>query len=101
QVILESGISERKVPSGHWELTGFEESGTTYTSMNTSRKFVLTMKKKAKIYAGSIVLGCPKLAPDQLKLLMAMKFFNRYPFSSSEGLCELVIGSNLSGVKKE
>lgn len=101
QVIIENGISERPIPAGHWELAGFEESGKSYFSMNTTRKFIFTMKKKSQVYAGSIILGCPKLQPHQYKLLKKMKFFNRYPFSSSDGLCELVIGNDYNGIKKE
>jgi hypothetical protein len=100
-VIIEKGISVRTVPGGHWELTGFEENGHSYTSMNISKKFVFRMKPRANVYAGSIVIGCPKIAPDDFILLKQMKFFNRYPFSSSEGLCEMVIGNDFAGVRSE
>ena len=98
-IIIDEGISERPVPAGHWELTGFEENGHSFVSMNTSKKFIFTMKGKSSVYAGSIVIGCPRLQSSQFKLLKKMKFFNRYPFSSSQGLCELVIGNDLSGVR--
>jgi hypothetical protein len=97
-VNLTKGLSTTPVPVGHWELTGFEEAGKSFVSMNTSKKFVFSMKQKKNVYAGSIVIGCPKIAPTNFKLLKEMKFFNRYPFSSSTGLCELVVGNNFAKV---
>jgi hypothetical protein len=47
------------------------------------------------------VVGCAKIAPKDLKLLKGMSFFNRYPFSSKGGLCEIVIGNNFAGVKAQ
>lgn len=98
-VNLAKGLSTTPVPAGHWELTGFEEGGKSFVSMNTSKKFVFSMKQKKNVYAGSIVIGCPKIAPTNFKLLKEMKFFNRYPFSSSTGLCELVVGNNFAKVQ--
>lgn len=98
-VNLAKGLSTTPVPAGHWELTGFEQANVSFVSMNTSKKFVFSMKQKKNVYAGSIVIGCPKIAPTDFKLLKAMKFFNRYPFSSSTGLCELVVGNNFAKVQ--
>jgi len=98
-VFIERGISLRDVPAGDWELIGFEENGKSFKSMNTSKKYVFTMKSKKNSYGGSIVTGCPKL--KSLKPLMNMKFFNRYPFSSATGLCELVVGDNLKSVQAD
>lgn len=98
-VIIEKGISQKMIPPGHWELTGYELNGTSYLSMNTSKKFILTVTAKSSIYSGSIVIGCPSIGPDDFKVLKNMKFFNRYPFSSSKGLCELVVGNDLVGIK--
>jgi hypothetical protein len=100
-VIIEKGISHRSVTPGHWELTGFEENGTSYVSMNTSKKFVFRRKEKTNVYAGSIVIGCPKIAATDFKLLKQMKFFNRYPFSSTSGLCEVVVGNDFAWVKSQ
>lgn len=100
-VILEKGLSLREVPPGHWELTGFEKDGRSFVSMNTSKKFVFRMQPRRNVYAGSIVIGCPKIYSGDLKLLRRMKFFNRYPFSSSLGLCELVIGNDFVKVRSE
>lgn len=98
-VNLAKGLSTTPVPAGHWELTGFEQANVSFVSMNTSKKFVFSMKQKKNVYAGSIVIGCPKIAPTDFKLLKEMKFFNRYPFSSSTGLCELVVGNNFAKVQ--
>lgn len=97
-VNLAKGLSTTPVPRGHWELTGFEQAGKSFVSMNTSKKFVFKMDAKKNVYAGSIVIGCPKIAPGDFKLLKEMKFFNRYPFSSSSGLCEMVVGNNFAKV---
>lgn len=98
-VIIQNGLSQTKIGSGHWELTGFEENGKSYLSMNISKKFVFVRKPKTNVYAGSIVIGCPKIASTDFKLLREMKYFNRYPFSSSTGLCELVIGNDFARVR--
>lgn len=101
-VIIERGISKRSVPVGHWEMTGFEQKGNTYLSLSTSKKFVFSMKPKVDVYAGSIVLGCPGITAVHFKHLKKMKFFNRYPFSStSHHLCELVVGNDIDGVRSE
>jgi len=101
-VIIERGISKRSVPVGHWEMTGFEQKGNTYLSLSTSKKFVFNMKPKVDVYAGSIVIGCPSVTAANFKHLKKMKFFNRYPFSSSSHhLCELVVGNDIEGVRSE
>lgn len=100
-VIIEKGISERTVEAGHWELTGFEKKGTSYVSMNTSKKFVFRMSDKNNVYAGSIVIGCPQITSGDNKHLKRMKFFNRYPFSTSSGLCEVIVGNDFIGVREK
>ncbi len=101
-VIIERGISKRSVPVGHWELTGFEQEGNTYLSLSTSKKFVFSMKPKVDVYAGSIILGCPAITGAHFKHLKKMKFFNRYPFSStSHHLCELVVGNDIDSIRFE
>lgn len=98
-VVIEKGVSIHPVSAGHWELTGFEISGRSYTSMNISKKFVMRVKSNSLVYGGSVLIGCPKIGPKDFKLLKNMKFFNRYPFSGTSGLCEVVIGNNLAGVR--
>lgn len=98
-VIIQGGLSQTRLGTGHWELTGFEQNGKSFLSMNISKKFVFVRKAKTNVYAGSIVIGCPKIAPTDFKLLRDMKFFNRYPFSSASGLCELVVGDDYARVR--
>lgn len=98
-LIIEKGITKNAFPHGHWELTGFEEGGRSFTSMNTTKKFVFRMKPKVNVYAGSLMIGCPTILPADFKLLKKMKFFNRYPFGGTSGLCEMVIGDNFAEVK--
>lgn len=100
-LILDHGISVKPLSKGHWELSGFEFNGRSYVSMNTTKKFVVNIRPKDNTYAGSYLAGCPRVPATDLKLLKGMKFFNRYPFSSSHGLCELIVGNNFLKVKKE
>jgi hypothetical protein len=97
-VIIEKGISKRVVPTGHWELTGFEENGVSYVSMNTTKKFVFRMTANKNVYAGSIVIGCPRIAAPDFLFLEQLKFFYSNKFSSSSGLCEMVVGNDYAGV---
>jgi hypothetical protein len=98
-VTVSSGVSVHQIKPGHWELTGYEENGRSYTSMNTSKKFIIRIRSKGLVYAGSIIVRCPSITTKDFKLLKSMKFFNRYPFSGNIGLCEMVVGNDLSNVR--
>jgi hypothetical protein len=100
-IATSGGVLIYPLPVGHWELTGIEAQGQTYSSINISRKFVLNIKSGHLNYGGSIILGCPQIGSRDLKFLKAMKFFNRYPFGGPSGVCELVIGNNLASVRRE
>lgn len=100
-LIIQKGLTRLPLPVGHWQITGFEEGGESFTSMNTSKKFVFRVKPKANTYAGSIVIGCPKVGAEDFKHLKSMRFFNRYPFSSSAHLCEMIIGNDFAMVRSE
>lgn len=100
-VVIEKGLSKRSFPVGHWELTGFEENGNSFLSMNTSKKFVFRSKEKSLNYGGTILVGCPSISKDSIGILKQMKFFNRYPFSGTSGICEVVIGDNFEAVLSE
>lgn len=100
-MIIEKGVTRLPISPGHWELTGFEEGDHSYTSMNTSKKFVFRARSKAATYAGSIVIGCPKVGSEDFVYLKPMKFFNRYPFSSEVGLCEMIVGNDFATVRSE
>lgn len=98
---LEEKYTYKDLPQGHWELTGFAMEGKSFTSLNSSKKFVLSIKKKnISSYAGSYLVGCPRVKGDQLKLLKPMKFFNRYSFKGHNELCELVVGDNSDEIMK-
>ena len=45
--------------------------------------------------------GLAGVSNDEFERLKSMKFFNRYPFSSENGICELVVGNNQVGVEKK
>lgn len=94
-VILEKGINLKAIPRGHWELTSFSVNGKTYNSMNTTKKFVFRMNP-TNTYAGSVVVGCPTISTNSYNYLKNMKFFNRYPFTSKQGLCEIVVGNDFA-----
>lgn len=100
-MILEKGANQLPIAPGHWELTGFEEGDNSFTSMNTSKKFVFRVTPKSMTYAGSIVIGCPNVPTVDFKYLKPMKFFNRYPFSSEVGLCEMIIGDDFATVRAD
>lgn len=100
-VVIEEGVSVHPVSPGHWELTGYEQDGKSFNSMNISKKFVMRIKSNSLTYAGSIITGCPKIESKDFKLLKSMKFFNRYPFSGGTGLCEMVVGNDLASVRSE
>lgn len=96
-VILKNGLNSRDTSKGHWELTGFSLGGKSFTSMNTTKKFVFK-KGSENVYAGSVLIGCPRVTGTKLSLLKSMRFFNRYSFHSDRNLCELVVGNDLAGV---
>lgn len=98
-VVIEKGISQKSFPGGVWELTGFEENGKSFLSMNTTKKFILRSKENSLSYGGTIILGCPSIPKDSTQFLKKMKFFDRYPFSGTSGICEMVIGDNFAEVR--
>lgn len=99
-LVAKAGVLVNEIPQGHWELVGYTDGKNTFASMNTSKKFVFRIKPKTQTYIGSFLLGCPSINNHDFKRLKQMKFFNRYPFSSDVGLCELVVGSDFVGVSR-
>lgn len=98
-VVIEEGVTVHPVSPGHWELTGYEQNGKSFTSMNISKKFVMRIKSNSLTYAGTILTGCPKIESKDNKHLVGMRFFNRYPFSGGTGICEMVVGNDLASVR--
>lgn len=99
-LILNKGINNHFLNTGHWELTGIDFHEISYRSMNVSKKFVLKIRSNVQTYAGSLLAVCPRASKKESKFLKKMKFFDRYPFSSSFGLCELVVGDNRDDLQK-
>lgn len=99
KITLLHGIERKEVPVGHWELVGFEFKGKKYFSSGTSKRYVLNMKPKTDIYAGSLVVDCPKVSAKDFHLLKKMKFFNRYTFSRNGDNCEIVVGNDFDRVR--
>jgi len=98
-LVLERGIGRKAIPAGHWELVGIEANGKNYSSSGTSKKYVLNMKSHTDVYAGSLVVDCPKVSTKYFHLLKQMKFFNRYNFSHNGQYCEIVIGNDFDRVR--
>ncbi len=97
---LIANLSYHPITRGHWQVVGFKIGEEEFHAMNTTQKFVFTVKK-SRTYAGTLIAQCPKVGPEHLPELKVMKFFNRYPFSSKTGLCELVIGNDFANVVQE
>jgi hypothetical protein len=68
--------------------------------MNTSKQFIFQIKKDKNTYVGSYIFQCPKVTRIHVDELKQMGFFNRYPFTSKTGLCELVVGSDFERVNR-
>lgn len=96
-----SNPTTHSIGGGSWQVVGFNLGADEFRAMNTSQKFIFRVKKKSWNYAGTIIAQCPKVAPEHQGALKVMRFFNRYPFSSQTGLCELVIGDDFANVELE
>ena len=64
------------------------------------KKFVFHLKKDKLSYVGSYIVDCTFKREVYLSELKKMSFFNNYHFSSSNSLCELVVGSDYKRVNK-
>jgi hypothetical protein len=99
-ILVDKTISRLQMKPGHWQVNSFKISGTTYKLMNTSKKFIFRVKKSKNTYVGSYIFQCPKVDRSHFREMKKLNFFNRYPFSSNQGLCEMVVGSDFSTVNK-
>lgn len=100
KLIFKDALSQVEMPAGHWQVNGFSIGGQSFELMNTSKKFIFLIKTKKTTYAGSYIFQCPKVSGEYLREMKKMTFFNRYPFRSKTGLCELVVGSAYDIVNK-
>lgn len=101
KTIETDGITEEALSSGTWHVVGFVLDGQKYESVNPAQQFIFRMRKKAHVYAGSMLFECPKVGEEHFDKLKNMKFFNRYYFKSNNTLCEMIVGSDLAGMRKE
>lgn len=99
-VLMDKTLSQLYLKPGFWQVTGFVLNGKTYRTMNTSKQFIFQLKKDKIIYVGTYIFQCPKVNQTYLSDMKKMSFFNRYPFSNSSGLCEMVVGSDFKNVKR-
>jgi hypothetical protein len=100
KVLMEKTLSQLDLAPGFWQVSGFIMGGQRYKITNTSMQFIFHLKKGKSTYAGSYIFQCPKVGQAHLKEMKKMIFFNRYPFNSKKGLCEVVIGSDFRNVKR-
>lgn len=99
-VLMDKTLSTLSLKPGFWKVTGFIVKGKRYKIMNTSKQFVFNIEKDKTTYVGSYIFQCPKVTETHVEAMKKMNFFNRYPFSSSQRLCEMVVGSDFDNVNR-
>lgn len=99
-VLMDKTLSQLELVPGFWQVSGFILGGKRYKIMNSGKQFIFHLKKDQIAYVGSYIFQCPKVNRTHLNEMKKMSFFNRYPFSSKQGLCELVVGSDFDNVNR-
>ena len=99
-VLMDKTLSQLKLAPGYWKVSGFIMGESRYKIMNTSKQFIFRIKKNKMTYVGSYIFQCPKVNHTHVEEMKKMSFFNRYPFSSNQRLCELVVGSDFENVNR-
>jgi len=99
-VLMDKTLSKLNLAPGFWKVSGFILNGKRYKIMNTSKLFIFELKKDKITYVGSYIFQCPKVNETYLNEMKKMNFFNRYPYSSQQRLCELVVGSDYKNVNR-
>lgn len=98
---IETSLSQVELPIGHWQIVGFKIlGGEPYNVLNTSERFIFKVKNNKRTYGGSLLVQCPKIGTQFHSELKEMSFFNRYYFSSSQNLCEMIVGNKFKSVKR-
>lgn len=100
-VVLEKAINQKTLKEGQWEIVAIDFNKRIYQSEASSPKFVFNIQKNSFSYAGSLVIGCPKVSSDNFSYLKSMAFFNRYFFRSKSRVCEIIIGNDRDPVRRE
>lgn len=98
--LVDKTLSQIEMRPGHWKVVGIIHKGIHHKLMNTSKQFIFQIKKDKNTYVGSYIFQCPKVTRIHVDELKQMGFFNRYPFTSKTGLCELVVGSDFERVNR-
>ncbi len=99
-VLIEKTLSSVALTPGFWQVSGFVLQGQRFRSKTTTKQFIFHAKKNESTYAGSYIIQCPKVDQTHLLEMKKMSFFNRFPFSSERGACELVVGSDFENVNR-
>jgi hypothetical protein len=99
-VLMDKTLSQLHLTPGFWQVSGFVLKGRYYKIMNSSKQFIFHLKKNEITYVGSYIFQCPKVNHTYISDMKKMSFFNRYPFSSEERLCEVVVGSDFDNVNR-
>lgn len=100
KVLMDKTLSQLSLKPGHWQVSGFVLNGKVFKIMTSAKQFIFQLKPKKITYVGSYIFQCPKVNHQYTKDMKKMKFFNRYPFSSRQQLCELVVGSDFDNVNR-
>lgn len=99
-VYVDKTLTAAALVPGFWQVSGFILNGKRYKMMNTSKHFIFHLKKKEATYVGSYIFQCPKVNKSHMASMKKMSFFNRYPFSSVQRLCEMVVGHDFQNVDR-
>lgn len=99
-VLMDKTLSQLALKPGFWKVSGFILNDARYKIMNTSKQFIFRIKKNKMTYVGSYIFQCPKVNQIHVEEMKKMSFFNRYPYSSKQRLCELVVGSDFDNVNR-
>jgi len=100
KLLMDKTLSQIDLRPGHYQLKGFILNGKRFEIMNSSQQFIFHLKANTYSYVGSYIFQCPKVNKQHMDQLKKMNFFNRYPFKSSNKLCELVVGSDFENVNR-
>lgn len=93
-------LSEISLLPGSWQVRGLSVEGKFFEPLATGAKFNFQIQKDSPSYLGSYFVECPRLKRDNLRSVKKMEFFNRFPFTSIHGTCELVVGNDLRRVRR-
>lgn len=97
---IETKLSDLNLLPGNWQVRAITVDGKTFEPLVTGSKFNFQVKKNRPAYLGSYFIECPKLRRNNLQAVKRMEFFNRFPFTSIHGTCEMVVGNDLKRVRR-